>query len=407
MQREDSLFPDAGGEGGERAGAGAAGAGAGAAQSSATLCQLLGGERSFMWLALSVVMSNLTPRTSVLSGGGEAGGEAEGGGGDGSKEARAKMGISLMLAHRVAKALQSVGCLPVLAGHAEGGQLGRGGGGGQGAGHFYSCVIKGTGKGLTCLVPVLSSSASAFQISPHVTGMISVSSSLLLDTCRGVAQAQNFKGVDVIAALLHFVVKELAVRLPHFHEADVMGLAQYWLTAPEASRSTAHVLLSSRLARADSAARHAIVQEWTARLREGGVGSGADEEARAGLVTGATSGFSGPDGAAIVVLAVIGSHFQESLDYATAERVAQRLARSVSGANLLHARVASHLLARGANLWSRHLKVSLFAPTPPLSILCWSTAKPHTHTFAQRANAQSYRPTALRSSGCSTNGYLV
>ena len=127
MQREDSLFPDAGGEGGERAGAGAAGAGAGAAQSSATLCQLLGGERSFMWLALSVVMSNLTPRTSVLSGGGEAGGEAEGGGGDGSKEARAKMGISLMLAHRVAKALQSVGCLPVLAGHAEGGQLGRGG----------------------------------------------------------------------------------------------------------------------------------------------------------------------------------------------------------------------------------------------------------------------------------------
>ena len=32
--------------------------------------------------------------------------------------------------------------------------------------------------------------------------------------------------VDVIAALLHFVAKELAVRLPAFREADVMGLAQ-------------------------------------------------------------------------------------------------------------------------------------------------------------------------------------
>jgi|LauGreSuBDMM15SN_2_FD.fasta_scaffold926839_1 hypothetical protein len=53
-----------------------------------------------------------------------------------------------------------------------------------------------------------------------------VHSSLLLDTCRNVAQTHNCQGVDVIAALLHFVAKELAVRLPAFREADVMGLAQ-------------------------------------------------------------------------------------------------------------------------------------------------------------------------------------
>jgi hypothetical protein len=53
-----------------------------------------------------------------------------------------------------------------------------------------------------------------------------VHSSLLLDTCRSIAQTHNCKAVDVIAAILHFVVKELAVRLPTFREADVMGLAQ-------------------------------------------------------------------------------------------------------------------------------------------------------------------------------------
>eukprot|EP00960_Hanusia_phi_P008291 236942-Hanusia_phi.AAC.5 len=74
------------------------------------------------------------------------------------------------------------------------------------------------------------------------------------------------------------------------------------------------------------------------------------------------------DGPAIVVLAVIGAHFQESLDDTTAARVTDGLIRALSSANLLHAKVgegreslllitaaqvASHLLARGAQLWCR------------------------------------------------------
>ena len=108
---------------------------------------------------------------------------------------------------------------------------------------------------------------------------------------------------------------------------------QYWLTAPENSRNSAHTLLSARLSRTDAAARHAIVQEWTARLRASAqdAGSGADEEGGAGAAAAvAMSGFSGPDGAPIVVLAVLGSHFQDLLDHATAERVAQRLQRAVT-----------------------------------------------------------------------------
>jgi hypothetical protein len=108
---------------------------------------------------------------------------------------------------------------------------------------------------------------------------------------------------------------------------------QYWLTAPENSRNSAHTLLSARLSRTDAAARHAIVQEWTARLRASAqdAGSGADEEGGAGAAAAVgMSGFSGPDGAPIVVLAVLGSHFQDLLDHATAERVAQRLQRAVT-----------------------------------------------------------------------------
>jgi hypothetical protein len=123
-------------------------------------------------------MSTIIPGASALPGG-EQGQDGEAG--------RAKMGISRMLAHRVGSALQSVGCLPLLAGLVEGGQraggAGAGGAGGRKAGVqragglegglLCSCVIKGAGKGITCLVPVLSSSASVFQISAHVTGTIS------------------------------------------------------------------------------------------------------------------------------------------------------------------------------------------------------------------------------------------
>ena len=107
-------------------------------------------------------MSTLIPGASALPGGGQ-GKEGEAG--------RAKMGISRLLAHRVGNALQSVGCLPLLAGQRAGG-AGAGTGGLEG-GLLCSCVIKGAGKGLTCLVPVLSSAASVFQISAHVTGTIS------------------------------------------------------------------------------------------------------------------------------------------------------------------------------------------------------------------------------------------
>jgi len=107
---------------------------------------------------------------------------------------------------------------------------------------------------------------------------------------------------------------------------------QYWLTAPDTSRNSAHTLLSSRLSRTDAAARHAIVQEWTARLRASAqdAGSGADEEGAAAAA--GMSGFSGPDGAPIVVLAVLGSHFEDLplLDHATSLRVALSLQRAVS-----------------------------------------------------------------------------
>lgn len=81
---------------------------------------------------------------------------------------------------------------------------------------------------------------SLIPIGLQVTGTISVSSSVLLDTCRNSAQAQGFKGVEVISALLHFVAKEVAGRLVNFREPDVIDLAHYWLTAAEPSRAAAH-----------------------------------------------------------------------------------------------------------------------------------------------------------------------
>jgi hypothetical protein len=73
-------------------------------------------------------MSTIIPGASALPGG-EQGQDGEAG--------RAKMGISRMLAHRVGSALQSVGCLPLLAGLVEGGRRAEGGGaesGGTGGG---------------------------------------------------------------------------------------------------------------------------------------------------------------------------------------------------------------------------------------------------------------------------------
>ena len=172
-------------------------------------------------------------------------------------------------------------------------------------------------------------------------------------------QAQALKGTEVISALLHFVTKELAGRLPRYVEADVIALAHNWLTAAEPSRTPAHSLLTSRLARTDTVTRHAIVQEWTARLRSAVEGGGVEEGGT--LAGGLAMGFSVQDGPAIVVLAVIGSHFHEALDHATAERVANGLARAVASTNMLHTRVASHLLSRGAVLWSRYLKAGAVA----------------------------------------------
>ena len=191
---------------------------------------------------------------------------------------------------------------------------------------------------------------------------------VLLDSCRNSAQARGVKGAQVITALLHFVAKEMAGRVPHYSEPDAIGLAHFWLTADEASRAAAHTLLSSRLSRTDAATRHGIIQEWTARLRASqstpaGRGGGDGAAEAAGAAAGGEEGFSAEEGPAVVVLAVIGAHFQEALDDETAGRVANGLARAVGGSNMLHARVASHLLSRGAPLWSRYIKqgaVALF-----------------------------------------------
>lgn len=214
----------------------------------------------------------------------------------------------------------------------------------------------------------MSQECGAWQISGGVTGAVSTSCCVLFDCCRNSAQVRGIKGADIISALLQFVAKEMAGRVPHYSEPDAIALAHFWLTADEASRAAAHVVLSSRLSRTDAATRHAIIQEWRARLRasqspQPGKGSGDGPAEAAGAAAASEEGFSAEEGPAVVVLAVIGAHFQEALDDDTAGRVANVLARAVASSNLLHARVASHLLSRGASLWSRHIKhgaVALF-----------------------------------------------
>jgi len=257
-----------------------------------------------------------------------------------------------------------------------------------------SYVMAGAGSALTCLLPNSSIHGAALCISHAFTSAVSTSASVLLDTCRALCPP-NSRGAEASGELLTLVVKGLAGRLRRYCDSDVIVLAKYWLLAPDSARQAAHLLLTATLGRTDTAKRRLIVQEWTgkllesARLREatsktqeggsskvlsdsqllgqrlgnmlpGNFPSPASSPALSSASTASggdeVDGFSGKNGPALVVLAVIGSHFQEALDKATCGRVADALVRAVSSSNTLHAKVASHLLARGAHIWAPHVK---------------------------------------------------
>ncbi|KAJ1490685.1 hypothetical protein T484DRAFT_1934562 [Baffinella frigidus] len=214
-----------------------------------------------------------------------------------------------------------------------------------------SLAMVGGGGGITLLVPRVSWGCAACGVSPAVTGAITASAAVVVDACRAVAVSSKVEGVELCGALLHFLSKEAPSRLEPYLDSDVIALAHFWLVSPESARATAHALLSARLGRTQPATRQAIVTEWTAKLNE-----------RAAVVGPAPAGLAGPEGPAVIVLAVIGSHFVDSLNTATAARVAKALVAALSSAILLHSKAASHLLARGAALWCRHL-------TDPLALL--------------------------------------
>ncbi|EKX47741.1 hypothetical protein GUITHDRAFT_106293 [Guillardia theta CCMP2712] len=208
-----------------------------------------------------------------------------------------------------------------------------------------SYVMVGAGQSVTCYSPRLSSDCLICGVSPQVSETATMSAAVLIDACRSNSQQSGAGGVEIFSALLHFLAKEMAPRLQRFIEPDVIALAHYWLSASEP-------------------ARQAIVREWTSKLPppssneslrpEIGIARSAKLPSSPGGVQ--QLGFSPSDGPAIVVLAVIGAHFQESLDDTTAARVTDGLIRALSSSNLLHAKVASHLLARGAQLWCRHIR---------------------------------------------------
>jgi len=227
-----------------------------------------------------------------------------------------------------------------------------------------SYVMVGAGQSVTCYSPRLSSDCLICGVSPQVSETATMSAAVLIDACRSNSQQSGAGGVEIFSALLHFLAKEMAPRLQRFIEPDVIALAHYWLSASEPARQAAHALLNARLSRTDASTRQAIVREWTSKLPppssneslrpEIGIARSAKLPSSPGGVQ--QLGFSPSDGPAIVVLAVIGAHFQESLDDTTAARVTDGLIRALSSSNLLHAKVASHLLARGAQLWCRHIR---------------------------------------------------
>ena len=262
-----------------------------------------------------------------------------------------------------------------------------------------SCALLGAGSALTCLVPTRSKNAGSLAISQGFTSSVSLCAAVLLDTCRALAPS-NSRGAEASGELLQFVVKGLAAKMPGFCDSDVISLAKYWLLAPDSARQAAHLLLTATLGRTDANKRNIIVAEWTKKLgpgnsggygreaREamggespvkldgssqfravmqaaanaggggggGGSGGSSGSSMQTSSATTGPDGFSGKEGPALVVLAVIGSHFQEALDTGTCARVAESLVRAVSSANALHAKVASHLLSRGAKVWAPHIR---------------------------------------------------
>ena len=287
------------------------------------LWEVLGGESSVFAVAIAIVMAffssaSPTPNVSPCT-------DREG------DEHR------MEFAKRVKNAVRALGCPGLLESW-----LARQGNGRERGDVHYSCVIQGAGRGLTVIVPVLSSTFGACEISAHVTTTLSVCAAVLLETSRAFSQARDISGNEVLSALLHFVMKEMPVRLPRVCEPDVAGLAQHWLTAPRHARAAAYTLLHSRLARTDTNTRHTIVEEWKKKLGNGASGFGHGLE---------------PDQlTALTLLAVVGSYFQDSLDQATAAPVAKGLMHLVASDNVEHARIASLLLSRGATVWSGHLK---------------------------------------------------
>lgn len=235
-----------------------------------------------------------------------------------------------------------------------------------------SSALVGAGDAVTCLMPSVSSSSGSLSVSRGFTTAITLSAAVLLESSRALCSSTS-RAAEASGELVQYVVKGLASKAINYKECDVISLAKYWLLAPDSARQAAHTLLTATLGRTDAAKRKEIVAEWTPRLG-GGLGSshGSKDILKAsfpshkeyvlpqqqqGEAVGVGSdGFKGREGPALVVLAVIGSHFKEALDKQTCAQVADALVRAVSSGNALHAKVASHLLSRGAAVWGPHIK---------------------------------------------------
>ncbi len=241
-------------------------------------------------------------------------------------------------------------------------------------------ALRGAGDAVTCLVPARSRDAAVLTVSQAFTSTVTISATVLLDTYRSFWPGAS-RQAEASSEVLHWIIKGLAGQLPNYRDSNVISLAQYWLLAPDSARQAAHMLLTATLGRTDAAKRRDIVAEWTPKLdgaaaaaaaspsttttsskavkgdgttgAYGGGGAGQDQSQSAAH---GTDGFTGKEGPALVVLAVIGSHFKEALDRKTCARVADALVRAVSSSNPLHAKVASHLLSRGAQVWGPHIK---------------------------------------------------